>query len=75
MVYANNDLENTFTDIWTLEDIQEDSAVVAYFGTDEDQDGMPDEPSYWTIKATSGSGGSIDPKGECVRFGRRRPAL
>lgn len=63
VVYANNDLENTFTDIWTLEDIQEDSAVVAYFGTDEDQDGMPDEPSYWTIKATSGSGGSIDPKG------------
>ncbi len=74
VVYSNNDPENAFTGSWTLEDIREDSEVVAYFGADEDEDGVPDEPSYWTIEASAGSGGGIDPGG-CVRPGRRGPAL
>ena len=64
VAYANNDPENAFTDSWTLEDIREDSEVVAYFGADEDEDGVPDEPSYWTIEASAGSGGGIDPEGD-----------
>lgn len=64
MVYSNNDPENAFTGSWTLEDIREDSEVVAYFGADEDEDGVPDEPSYWTIEASAGSGGGIDPEGD-----------
>ena len=64
VVYSNNDPENAFTGSWTLEDIREDSEVVAYFGADEDEDGVPDEPSYWTIEASAGSGGGIDPEGD-----------
>ena len=64
VVYSNNDPENAFTGNWTLEDIREDSEVVAYFGADEDEDGVPDEPSYWTIEASAGSGGGIDPEGD-----------
>ena len=64
VVYSNNDSENAFTGSWTLEDIREDSEVVAYFGADEDEDGVPDEPSYWTIEASAGSGGGIDPEGD-----------
>ncbi len=61
VVYSNNDPENAFTGSWTLEDIREDSEVVAYFGADEDEDGVPDEPSYWTIEASAGSGGGHRP--------------
>ena len=64
VVYSNNDPENAFAGSWTLEDIREDSEVVAYFGADEDEDGVPDEPSYWTIEASAGSGGGIDPEGD-----------
>lgn len=64
VVYSNNDPENAFTGSWILEDIREDSEVVAYFGADEDEDGVPDEPSYWTIEASAGSGGGIDPEGD-----------
>lgn len=64
VVYSNNDPENAFTGSWTLEDIREDSEVVAYFAADEDEDGVPDEPSYWTIEASAGSGGGIDPEGD-----------
>ena len=64
VVYSNNDPENAFTGSWTLEDIREDSEVVAYYGADEDEDGVPDEPSYWTIEASAGSGGGIDPEGD-----------
>ena len=64
VVYSNNDPENAFTGSWTLEDIREDSEGVAYFGADEDEDGVPDEPSYWTIEASAGSGGGIDPEGD-----------
>ncbi len=64
VVYSNNDPENAFTGSWTLEDIREDSEVVAYFGADEDEDGVPDKPSYWTIEASAGSGGGIDPEGD-----------
>lgn len=64
VVYSNNAPENAFTGSWTLEDIREDSEVVAYFGADEDEDGVPDEPSYWTIEASAGSGGGIDPEGD-----------
>lgn len=64
VVYSNNDPENAFTGSWTLEDIREDSEVVAYFGADEDEDGVPDEPSYWTIEASAGSGGGIAPEGD-----------
>lgn len=64
VVYSNNDPENAFTGSWTLEDIREDSEVVAYFGADEDEDGVPDEPSYWTIEASAGSGGGFDPEGD-----------
>ena len=38
--------------------------MVAYFGADEDEDGVPDEPSHWTIEASAGSGGGIDPEGD-----------
>ena len=64
VVYSNNDPENAFTGSWTLEDIREDSEVVAYFGADEDEDGVPDEPSYWTIEASARSGGGNDPEGD-----------
>ena len=64
VVYSNNDPENAFTGSWTLEDIREDSEVVAYFAADEDEDGVPDEPSYWTIEASAGSGGGIAPEGD-----------
>ena len=65
MCLLHNDPENAFTGNWTLEDIREDSEVVAYFGADEDEDGVPDEPSYWTIEASAGSGGGIDRRGMC----------
>ncbi|HIU10618.1 MAG TPA: S-layer homology domain-containing protein [Candidatus Avidehalobacter gallistercoris] len=63
VVYANNDAENPFESVWTLEDVQADSAVVAYFGEDTDGDGIPDEPTYLTVTAQAGANGTISPSG------------
>ncbi len=65
MVYSNNDPENAFTGSWTLEDIREDSEVVAYFGADEDEDGVPDEPSYGPSKPPPEAAAASTRRGMC----------
>lgn len=63
VVYSNNDAENLFRSAWTLEDVQADSNVIAYFGEDTDGDGIPDEPTYLTVTAQAGANGTISPSG------------
>lgn len=63
VVYANNDASNKFVGTWTLKDVREDCAVVAFFGADNDKDGIPDNPSYYTMTISAGTGGSIAPSG------------
>ena len=63
VVYANNDAANPFADTWTLKNVREDCTVVAFFGADNDGDGIPDNPSYYTMTISAGKGGSIAPSG------------
>ena len=68
VVYSNNDAANPFgsggkSGTWTLADVSSNSEVNVYFAEDADSDGVPDDPSYWTITATAGSNGSISPSG------------
>ena len=63
VVYANNDASNKFAGTWTLKDVREDCAVEAFFGADNDKDGIPDNPSYYTMTISAGTGGSIAPSG------------
>ena len=63
VVYANNDASNKFAGTWTLKDVREDCTVEAFFGADNDKDGIPDNPSYYTMTISAGTGGSIAPSG------------
>ena len=63
VVYANNDASNKFAGTWTLKDVREDCTVVAFFGADDNTDGIPDNPSYYTMTISAGKGGSIAPSG------------
>lgn len=63
VVYANNDPTNPFKGSWTLKNVQANSEVVAYFGEDQNGDGVPDAPAYLTVTARAGENGSISPSG------------
>lgn len=66
VVYANNDPANPFNGPWTLKNVQANSEVVAYFGEDQNSDGVPDAPAYLTVTARAGENGSISPSGSLL---------
>lgn len=75
VVYSNNDPENAFTGSWTLEDIREDSEVVAYFGADEDEDGVPTSPPTGPSKPPPEAAAASTPEGDVFVPDGGDPAL